>query len=43
MIDIQGEIDAGTGSVADALSNQKIPKNLEKHIRSYYDQLNKGN
>ena len=43
VIDIQGEIDAGTGSVADALSNQKIPKNLEKHIRSYYDQLNKGN
>ncbi len=42
-IDIQAEIDAGTGSVADALSNQKIPKNLEKHIRSYYDQLNKGN
>jgi hypothetical protein len=43
VIDIQGEIDAGTGSVADALSNQKIPKSLEKHIRSYYDQLNKGN
>jgi hypothetical protein len=42
IIDIQGEIEAGTGSVADALSNQKIPKNLEKHIRSYYDQLNKG-
>jgi hypothetical protein len=42
LIDIQGEIDAGTGSFADALSNQKIPKNVEKHIRSYYDQLNKG-
>jgi hypothetical protein len=43
VIDVQGEIEAGTGSVADALSNQKIPKSLEKHIRSYYDQLNKGN
>jgi hypothetical protein len=43
VIDIQGEIDAGTGLGADALSNQKIPKSLEKHIRSYYDQLNKGN
>jgi hypothetical protein len=43
VIDIQEEIDAGTASVADALSNQKIPRNLEKHIRSYYDQLNKGN
>jgi hypothetical protein len=42
VIDIQGEIDAGTAGIADALSNQKIPKNLEKHIRSYYDQLNKG-
>jgi hypothetical protein len=41
-IDIQGEIEAGTGSYADALSNQKIPKNVEKHIRAYYDQLNKG-
>jgi myosin heavy subunit len=43
VIDIQGEIDAGTGAGADALSNQKIPRSLEKHIRSYYDQLNKGN
>jgi hypothetical protein len=42
VIDIQGEIDAGTGSMADALSNQKIPKNLERHIRAYYDRLNKG-
>jgi hypothetical protein len=42
VIDIQGEIEAGTGSFAEALSNQKIPKNVEKHIRAYYDQLNKG-
>jgi myosin heavy subunit len=42
VIDIQGEIEAGTGAAADALSNQKIPRNLEKHIRAYYDQLNKG-
>jgi hypothetical protein len=42
-IDIQAEIEAGTGEYAEALSNQKIPRNLEKHIRSYYDQLNKGN
>jgi hypothetical protein len=43
VIDIQAEIDAGTGAGAEALTNQKIPRNLEKHIRSYYDQLNKGN
>jgi hypothetical protein len=42
IIDIQAEIEAGTGAAADALSNQKIPRNLEKHVRSYYDQLNKG-
>ena len=41
-IDVQAEIDAAAGSYADALSNQKIPKNVERHIRSYYDQLNKG-
>ena len=35
-------MEAGTGSAADALSNQKIPKNVEKHIRAYYDQINKG-
>jgi hypothetical protein len=42
VIDIQGELDADTGAFANALSNQKIPRSLEKHIRAYYDQLNKG-
>jgi hypothetical protein len=42
VIDIQGELEAGAGAGADALTNQKIPRSLEKHIRSYYDQLNKG-
>lgn len=42
VIDIQGEMEAATASAADALSNQKIPKNVEKHIRAYYDQINKG-
>ena len=41
-IDIQGELEAATGTAADALSNQRIPKSVEKHIRSYYDQLNNG-
>ena len=41
-IDIQGELEAATASAADALSNQRIPKSVEKHIRSYYDQLNNG-
>jgi hypothetical protein len=41
-ITIQGEVEANTGSAADALSNQKIPKSVEKHIRGYFDQINKG-
>ncbi|MHB1557053.1 MAG: hypothetical protein ACYC61_06205 [Isosphaeraceae bacterium] len=41
-IDIQAELDAATAGSADALTNQRIPKNVEKHIRAYYDQLNKG-
>lgn len=41
-IQIQAELDAAPGGYADALSNQKIPKSVERHIRSYYDQLNKG-
>ena len=41
-IDIQAEMEAATASAADALSNQRIPKNVEKHIRAYYDQINKG-
>jgi len=41
-ISIQGEVEAGAGNAADALSNQKIPKSVEKHIRGYFDQINKG-
>jgi len=41
-ISIQGEVDANVGNAADALTNQKVPKSVEKHIRSYYDQINKG-
>lgn len=41
-ISIQGEVETASGSAAEALTNQKIPKTVEKHIRSYYDQINKG-
>ena len=40
-IDIQAELEAGSAGAADALSNQRIPKSVEKHVRAYYDQLNK--
>jgi hypothetical protein len=41
-ISIQGEVDPVVGSAADALTNQKVPKSVEKHIRGYFDQINKG-
>ena len=40
-IDIQGEVETNSGSAADALTNQKIPKSVEKHIRGYFDQINR--
>jgi len=42
VIDVQGEIAAASGNAADALTNQKVPRNIEKHIRGYFDQINKG-
>ena len=42
VIDVQGEVGGGEGLSAEALTNQKIPKNVEKHIRGYFDQINKG-
>lgn len=42
IIDIQGELEVNAGLSAEALTNQKIPKNVEKHIRGYFDQINKG-
>ncbi|WP_240911471.1 hypothetical protein [Paludisphaera soli] len=41
-IDVQAELEAASAGAADALSNQRIPKSVERHVRSYYDQLNKG-
>ena len=43
VISIEEKMEAAEGLNAEALSNQKIPRHLEKHIRAYYDQLNKGN
>lgn len=42
VIDIQAELETSGGVDASALSNQKIPKAVEKHVRSYYDQINKS-
>ena len=43
VIEIQSEIETSEGLSADALTNQKVPKNVEKHIRGgYADQLAQG-
>ena len=42
VIDIQGDVEAAEGLSAEALTNQKIPRNIEKHVRGYFDQINKG-
>lgn len=41
-IEIQGEMATSIGLSAEALTNQKVPRNVEKHIRGYFDQINKG-
>ncbi|WP_422926231.1 hypothetical protein [Singulisphaera sp. PoT] len=42
VIDIQGEMATSAGLSEEALTNQKVPKNVEKHIRGYFQELNKG-
>jgi hypothetical protein len=42
VIDVQGNLETDAGLAAEALSNQRVPKHVEKHVRGYFDQLNKG-
>lgn len=42
VIDVQAEMATNAGTAADALSNQKVPRNVERHVRGYFDQINKG-
>ena len=42
LIEAQASIEAGEGIDAQALSNQKVPKSVQRHILNYYDQINKG-
>ncbi len=41
-ITVKGEADAGEGNSASALTNQKVPKSVEKHVRGYFDLINKN-
>ena len=43
ILDIQGETEAAGVAAAEALSNQKIPNGVKKHVVGYFDQIRKGN
>jgi hypothetical protein len=38
-IDIQGSLEAGHAEAADALSKQRIPREYQKQIKEYYEQI----
>jgi hypothetical protein len=42
LVSVQGEIETSSGSSADALTNQKVPKSVEKHVQGYFDLINKN-
>lgn len=41
-IEMAAEVEAATALSAEALTNQKVPKDREKHIRGYFDRISKG-
>ncbi|MBX6316040.1 MAG: hypothetical protein IRY99_24475, partial [Isosphaeraceae bacterium] len=42
LITEQEAVETATGIAAEALSNQKIPPNVKKHVLGYFDQIRKG-
>jgi len=42
-INVQETVDAASGQSAEALTNQKVPSGVKKHISGYFDELRKGN
>jgi hypothetical protein len=39
----QEVIQEASGQAAEALTNQKVPKNVQKHVLGYFEQVRKGN
>lgn len=37
-----GEVETAEGNAAAALTGQKVPKSVEKHVQGYFDLINKG-
>ncbi len=42
LLDVQEELEASGTAAAEALSNQRVPNNVKKHVLGYFDQLRKG-
>lgn len=42
IVEIQGELSTGDAGIAEAMSNQKVPANVKKHVLGYFDQIRKG-
>ncbi len=41
-IEVQEEIESAGAAAAEALTNQRVPSNVKKHILGYFDQVRKG-
>ncbi|HEX8199374.1 MAG TPA: hypothetical protein VF590_02725, partial [Isosphaeraceae bacterium] len=42
LIEAQETVEAAGGVAAEALSNQKVPNTVKKHVAGYFDELRKG-
>ncbi len=42
VLEVQGTVEAAASTASEALTDQKIPKSLKKHVQSYFDQVRKG-
>ena len=42
ILEVQGNVEAAAAAASEALTEQKIPNALKKHVQSYFDQVRKG-
>jgi hypothetical protein len=42
VLEIQGELESSGTAAAEALSNQRVPNNVKKHVLGYFDQIRRN-
>jgi hypothetical protein len=42
VLEIQETVEAASEQAAEALTNQKIPSSIRRHVQGYFDQIRKG-